>query len=695
MIKWTEWLPIHSYHISQLFSKIPSILAPLSKTDESINKFAKTTLHQSSSTPTLTSLENKAVISLQARQKDLSQAIEEFRTDLEGWVREYDQVKGSIKESNHFLGTLLDGIDYVFHIHPLLLSLFFTVSDRIVEAKIERWHNWFKMLDLGVCLALAFYKSHMLDQQKKNIEVNRYPEKLRQIQATYQKLQEDVVAELQRRDPSELNLDSKFLELSDQIRVVENLFRQKHGQVAAKCQDRKDQLQQASLRASFKTLALAVKQVMKKDESVGKAINSAGNHAIQMSKSQGSLPHTSSWQKPVGLTPTTPTSQNSFVSPIFTASPEYNDTTIAQYLEVLKDNITICHQLKLEKDEGHLKTLLDLKRSFLDLKSKFSHLQTVLESKSEEEIHKLDEKEFDQLGEEFDQLDEEFNKLSESFHETSALLIKQVISETGSRKEAIERQFVEWRVTQSAILLLTCGIQIALWAFPQSPLAPLHPLIEHLTINRVKQLPLTSFLFPEKSIKLMTMSLLIAEHLTLGLDFKPHEYSLEGYKLSFQIRFFRFIDMILSSVVYFDRALSWIQAHMISNQINRFFSQHPQNAHASIHAHSYTTCLNRQQANCQKHLKGLQNRFNELTSRDSKNLMYPGQPQKDDPFIALNRVFQQINLDYVSEDVQTFFREKGLADPTTFLNNLERIFGKREGKFIKPPYQPARAAATA
>jgi hypothetical protein len=653
----TEWLPIPTPQFRQFFSKYLTI-GSISETDGIIDKFAKTTLSSSSTTPPA-SLESKVVTSLETRQKDLSRAIEDFKTDLEGWVKEYHQVKKSIKENNQFSRTILDGIDYILH-NPLLVGLCFTVDDKIVKSKIDRWLNWFKILDLGVCLALGVYRWRMLNQQRKNIEVSQYPERLQQLQAKFQNLQEEVLNELKReKDTPKSNLYLQQFKLAKQIQTVEILFKQKHGQLTTKYTDSQDKLHELGIRGSLKTLTLVGKDRL---GNLPKIVHSLGNHAIRYSRSEQTFNINSDRKEPIAKQSLSQTSLSFSTFDIF---PQCNVSMITQCLEVLEDEIRICHHLELKKDDPSLKAFLDLKKSL-------SQLQSTLKNKSEGEISDL----------------EEFNNLLENFHQTSALFIKEIICETGRKKEAIERKFMTWHSTQSVLLLLVYGLQIALWAFPRSPLTHLQLLVEHLTTNIVKQLPFLSFLFAEKNFKMITMGLLASEHLTFGLKDKPHEYSLEGYKLSFQMRFFRFIKMVISLIEYCQRAVCWIQARVIANQIKRLSSQCLANVNTSPYTYSYTTCLSRLQANCQKQLKMLRERFHKLALKDSKSLMYqnPNQQQKDDPFIALNRVFQHINLDYVSYDVQTFFKEKNLADPTTFLNNLEHIFIRRERKFINPAH---------
>lgn len=274
------------------------------------------------------------------------------------------------------------------------------------------------------------------------------------------------------------------------------------------------------------------------------------------------------------------------------------------------------------------------------------------------------------------------------YQETSAQLAEQMMRQALLSKHHVESRFLLCHGAESLISITFSIIQIAL-AIPEWALSQIWSLLQLIVTDIGEIIPgfgFASLLFPEISLKVDNVVLLFFEYL-VGSTYKPNEYSLEGYKVSFLIRWFKFASLLYTLLSYIEQGILWTSISL-GNYI-------PQAQPIDVEAYTaqIQERLKQQQLSYKQRIKGLEECLHQLRLQDVRSMIQPDAPLNEeekqgfDPFENLTAALKDVDFSYFPPSALEFFEENlGIEltkiNPNQLKERIEKSFTLDDEDFI-------------
>lgn len=290
--------------------------------------------------------------------------------------------------------------------------------------------------------------------------------------------------------------------------------------------------------------------------------------------------------------------------------------------------------------------------------------------------------------------------------ETTAILSKQAVTQLLLSKHEVEKKSLFFRRTEHIVSIISNVIQLALChqaarLFILSS-SFLGSALELMFIDLYKfQVPGTGVLYacyplyPKITFKLEAMIMLLIKHFYF-LRMKPHEYSLESYKLTLETNMLECIQTLRSLLFSTKRILLWIQINVIENRV---FSKTKKTLHEDKRYIGMMHQYQQKYLDCQASIKKLKKSLKNLKLDDAKLIVQPsaGIHPTSNAFKDIGDAMKEVDVDFFPAQVKELF-ENHLIDyseenPTSFKltneskvnvqGNLEKLFTETEFEFVK------------
>ncbi len=312
-------------------------------------------------------------------------------------------------------------------------------------------------------------------------------------------------------------------------------------------------------------------------------------------------------------------------------------------------------------------------------------------SPADQAVTEIDYQDLPQTKDEWNQCvqDPEFRKALATqwvdYQETTGQLAMHMIRQALLSKNSIERQFLFFRNIEYIIKIASSIIQIAL-CLPEANVWLATSVIELFVTDLAKLgMPgmglMSAFqpIYPDISFKLESLIMTVVEHF-FAIKHKPYEYSLEGYCLTFSIRWLGLVANFHYLISLFEQALLWVNIRLIKNCIMHLEKRPLEEEDRYIEINE---TYEQNYLNYKRHVKDLKERLNQLRLLDAKLFIHSRNP---DALQDLANVLQEVDFSYLSVEVREFF-EKNLGlklnetNKKRFKKNLEQLFSESEDKF--------------
>lgn len=145
--------------------------------------------------------------------------------------------------------------------------------------------------------------------------------------------------------------------------------------------------------------------------------------------------------------------------------------------------------------------------------------------------------------------------------ENTAQLIVQGLRQALLSKNKVENKFLLFEAVKNSFKILCSALQFYLF-FPVFSTSTFNSILEVFfkdfsKVGSFKLFNIGSHLYPKLKLKIDSIFLLIAKHF-FAVNYKPHEYSLDGYRLEGQRRMIRFVLLIYSLLFLSQEGLLWV-----------------------------------------------------------------------------------------------------------------------------------------
>lgn len=279
------------------------------------------------------------------------------------------------------------------------------------------------------------------------------------------------------------------------------------------------------------------------------------------------------------------------------------------------------------------------------------------------------------------------------YQETKATLAIQALRQLLLSKHNVERNFLFVRAIKHTIGLILNSVQIFASCATKAAWLAVKSVIEILCTDLTKiGIPGLGFyyvcypFYPDLSSKLDSLLMMIGEHF-YGIQYKPHEYSLECYQLKMKAHFFGVATFFHTLLFYAKQILLWLNIQLVDNLIMRMNKQslNEDESYAQLNLQyeqrrlDYLDCM-----------KELESHIKELKIKDAKLLGQPQIGQTTDqvnPFRDLAKELEDANIDYFPSKVLEFFEihvgfKLTNGNKNELQAHLEKFFAKGERDFI-------------
>ncbi len=274
------------------------------------------------------------------------------------------------------------------------------------------------------------------------------------------------------------------------------------------------------------------------------------------------------------------------------------------------------------------------------------------------------------------------------YQETSAQLAEQMMRQALLSKHHVESRFLMYHGIESLISIAFSVIQIAL-TIPSWALSQIWSLLQLLVTDVGAIIPgfgFAAILFPEINLKVDNVLLLFFEYL-VGFTYKSHEYSVEGYKISFLIRWFKFASLIYTLINYSAQGILWS-----TYSLGTYIPQ-AQPIDVNTHLTQMQENLKQQQLNYKRRIKDLEECLHQLRLQDVRSMIQPDAPlqreneQEFDPFENLAAALKDVDFNYFPPSILEFFEENlGIeltkVNPHQLKERIEKSFTLDDEDFI-------------
>lgn len=284
--------------------------------------------------------------------------------------------------------------------------------------------------------------------------------------------------------------------------------------------------------------------------------------------------------------------------------------------------------------------------------------------------------------------------------ESTAQLIVQGLRQALLCKNKVENKFLVFEAIKNSFKILCSALQLYLF-YPVFSTSTFNSILEVFfkdfsKVGSFRLFNIGSHLYPNLKLKIDFIFLLIAKHF-FAVNYKPHEYSLEGYRLEGQRRMIRFALLIYSLNFLCQEGLLWANFKVLD-----LFSQRP--ARRLFSEDSCYIELNQERERINK----FYHEYKERTDKQIKSLKFqdlnllfktpppPGPPKEDN---TANIVEGSTTIDTIVDALRDadvrFFPKATIVFFKTHLGfnlteeskgslkkYLENFFTKEEGNFI-------------
>lgn len=258
--------------------------------------------------------------------------------------------------------------------------------------------------------------------------------------------------------------------------------------------------------------------------------------------------------------------------------------------------------------------------------------------------------------------------------ETVAKLQEQVFRQALLSKNLMERSLLNFRCLENIASIISSLIQIVvvipfstatveMMPFLKKLVLFLKKLVTDLTKDqlpftniRIPYLGLTYLIFPEINLRILDLFAIFIFEYVVGVSYKPHEYSFEGYQLSIQIKLWHIYSLIYALVAWSKQALVWLNVQLVENCVMRLDHKPSQDPRIiEIYEQS-----KEQHINCKQLIKDLEDRLDQLRLKDTRTTAFSQKEDQldsadTDPFKILAETAQDLNWDYIPESTRQFF----------------------------------------
>lgn len=265
------------------------------------------------------------------------------------------------------------------------------------------------------------------------------------------------------------------------------------------------------------------------------------------------------------------------------------------------------------------------------------------------------------------------------YQETNAQLAEQAMRQALLSKNQVERSLLFYRGVESLVGVVVSITQIAL-AIPGWALTKIWSVLQTLVADLGTFIPgigVVYLLFPETALKVDSVAMLFCESL-VGSVYKPHEYSWEGYKVSFLIRWFKFVSMLCTMI-------NWLEYGLVSFTIGIETLAFQRPNFQDTRFIQIQEKLEQQHLNCKQRVQELEERLYQLRIQDARSIIQPnavqnGQKQQEfDPFENLTEALKDADFSYFPTSTLEFFEENLGIELTKM--NLNQLKEKLENSF--------------
>jgi hypothetical protein len=258
------------------------------------------------------------------------------------------------------------------------------------------------------------------------------------------------------------------------------------------------------------------------------------------------------------------------------SQPHLSNTPIArpyangQYIEQLLRRRQIEVETKIASMKQDIKNKIDATantQSFEPIKTYFKALSIDLDD-IQVNNQPVTNRDLLLLAKNDDQLMERLAKSRLSAIETKASSVVHAIRATLLSKHPEERDFLKFTVLTSTISALFGGIEISCVFSQKIKSFFSETLIKSFSKNLINlpNIGLIFVLFPKTSIKVLAIFLAIAKHI-FSKQYKPNEYSAEGYKLGLKIGVLTAIHYFYLAMLFFQKTFLWVDINLIEARI--------------------------------------------------------------------------------------------------------------------------------
>lgn len=276
--------------------------------------------------------------------------------------------------------------------------------------------------------------------------------------------------------------------------------------------------------------------------------------------------------------------------------------------------------------------------------------------------------------------------------ETIGQLAMQALRYALLSKNIMEREFLFFRGIEYLISIVSSILQLIVH-LSLAKLWVITSVIELLMIDFAKLgfpgaglVNVFHPLYPDISFKLDSIVMLFAEYY-FAIERKPNAYSLEGYKLMIQIRWFGLVAIVHYLISLFQQALIWLNMRLIENTILRLEKKSLEENSSYI---QITKTYEQRRLNYKQHIKKLEDCLNELELKDAKLNIQPNETlhKEFDPITNPVKAIKDANVNCFSTEVLKFFEENfGFKLNEENKNDLEEyledFFSANEREFIQ------------
>jgi hypothetical protein len=253
------------------------------------------------------------------------------------------------------------------------------------------------------------------------------------------------------------------------------------------------------------------------------------------------------------------------------------------------------------------------------------------------------------------------------YHEMTGQMGLQALRQMLLSKNQVEHNFLRFRlfeyvisIVSSVLQLLVCLPKAKIWAATNA-LELFAVDLGKLGIPAIGLLYVFHPLYPDNNFKIENIFIRLAEHF-FAIKYKPNEYSLEGYKIIFQIRWIGMIAIAHYLILLFQQTLLWLNIRLIENCIMRLDKKPFEEDMRYIQLNE---AFEQERLNCKQRLQELSNGLKMLKIEDAKLNIHPSyrQEEKDkdkfDPIQNFVDAFKDPNIDFslFPEEVHQFFEE--------------------------------------